>query len=92
MQSFAPYLWGLKECMEYLISYFIDCGLFSFARYISFFLSTTKKKIVNAIITYQPKDFNAFRDVKIWENSLFLESMKYDNAERIMNGFILRIK
>ena len=60
---------------------------------ISFFSSITKKKkIVNATITYQPQDFNAFRDVKMWENSLFLESMKYDNAERIMNGFILRIK
>lgn len=52
----------------------------------------TKKKIVNATITDQPQDFNAFRDVKMLENSLFLESMKYDNAERIMNGFILRIK
>lgn len=56
------------------------------------FFCLQQRKIVNAIITYQPKDFNAFRDVKIWENSLFLESMKYDNAERIMNGFILRIK
>lgn len=78
---------GISHILFHWLWVVLICKVYHF-----FHLLQRKKKIVNATITYQPQDFNAFRDVKMWENSLFLESMKYDNAERIMNGFILRIK
>ena len=78
---------GISHILFHWLWIVLICKVYHF-----FHLLQRKKKIVNATITYQPQDFNAFRDVKMWENSLFLESMKYDNAERIMNGFILWIK